>query len=266
GSCNEEGTCRDCRDGVCNSGSRRRVHIWMDALRRQPDSRSGRPKNRRARAEQVLSVCRQEFHCGAVQRLHVARHVCGSRHCIHSSEGQRNPASSLVLRSRDEYELPQFERCARACGGSDGRCRGCRHGKLRRLRHGEVGTLFAGRPIPQILFGRGGRVIGWTAARYFQWSGNCRAWVAVVSAIFFSLALALSCTSVQAQESGAAESSSSSSPDASATAPDRPRLSYSQLADTLENPAARDKLVEQLRTLAEAEAAQAEEAPVQDRK
>src|SRR5690606_15714494 len=75
--------------------------------------------------------------------------------------------------------------------------------------------------------------------------------------------LALSCTSVQAQESGAAESSSSSSPDASATASDRPRLSYSQLADTLEDPAARDKLVEQLRTLAEADASQAEEAPVQ---
>src|SRR5690606_18070834 len=97
-----------------------------------------------------------------------------------------------------------------------------------------------------------------------------RAWSAVLSAVFFSLALALSCTSVQAQESGAAESSSSSptssptsSPDASATDSDRPRLSYSQLADTLEDPAARDKLVEQLRTLADAEAAQAKEAPVQ---
>src|SRR5690606_12373087 len=92
------------------------------------------------------------------------------------------------------------------------------------------------------------------------------AWPAVLSAVFFALALALSCTSVQAQESGAAESSSSSptsSPDASATDSDRPRLSYSQLADTLEDTAARDKLVEQLRTLAEAETAQAEEAPVQ---
>ena len=61
-----------------------------------------------------------------------------------------------------------------------------------------------------------------------------------------------------AAESSASPASESSAPPASGEAAGAPRASYADLAETLEDPKARDRLIEQLRTLADAEAADAE--------